>query len=91
MAMGFLVLVGIGVIVLSFAAFGYYGIPVAIVGIAALGFLFANRAKRAAGGAGDGDGPGQDRPGGPTHKREAYAHTGQAYMTPEQMKRARAR
>ena len=91
MAMGFLVLVGIGVIVLSFAAFGYYGVPVAIVGVAALGFLVANRAKRAAGGPGDGDGPGQDKPGGPAHKREDYAHTGQAYMTPEQMKRADAR
>ena len=91
MAMGFLVLVGIGVIVLSFAAFGYYGVPVGIVGVAALGLLVANRAKRAGGGPGDGDGPGQDKPGrgSAAHKREDYAHTGQAYMTPEQMKRAR--
>ena len=91
MAMGFLVLVFILLVIGSFAAFGYYGIPVVIVGLIGLGVLFANRAKRAAGGPGDGDGPGEDSRGGPTHKREDYAHTGQAYMTPEQMKRAGAR
>ena len=91
MAMGFVVLVFIMLAVGSFAAFGYFGIPVAIVGLIGLGVLFANRAKRAAGGPGDGDGPGQDSPGGPKHKREDYAHTGQANMTPEQMKRADAR
>ena len=85
--MGFVILVFIMLAVGSFAAFGYYGIPVVIVGLISLGVLFANRAKRAAEGAAKGT-P-QDRPGGPTHKREDYAHTGQAYMTPDQMKRAR--
>ena len=91
MAMGFVVLVFIMLVAGWFVAFGYYGVPVVIVGLMALGVLFANRAKRAAGGPGDGDGPGQDSPGGPKHKREDYAHTGQANMTPEQMKRSRAR
>ena len=91
MAMGFAVLVGIGVLVLSIAAFGYYGIPVGIVLTGVFVGFAASRAKKAAG-----PGPGgeasrpHDTAGGPTHKREEYAHTGQAYMTPEQMKRARA-
>jgi hypothetical protein len=87
--MGFVVLVFILLAVGSFAAFGYYGIPVVIVGLIALGVLFANRAKRAAEGSPAGKGTPQDSSGGPTHKREDYAHTGQAYMTPDQMKRAR--
>ncbi len=91
MAMGFVVLVGIGVIVLSFVAFGYYGLPVGIVLAAVMvGFVarLARKKGSAPGGGSESSRP-QDRPGGPTHKREAYAHTGQAYMTPEQMRRAR--
>ena len=87
MAMGFVILVFILLVIGSFAAFGYYGIPVVIVGLIGLGILFANRAKRVA--KGDDKGTPHDKPGGATHKREDYAHTGQAYMTPEQMKRAR--
>ena len=90
MAMGFVVLVGIGIIVLSFAAFGYYGIPVGLVLAGMLAGLFLSRMKKHAGpGKGGESSRPHDQPGGPTHKREEYAHTGQAYMTPDQMKRAR--
>ena len=90
MAMGFLVLVGIGVVVLSFAAFGYYGIPAGIILAGAIIGVALSRMKKSAGpGAGSESSRPQDSAGGPTHKREEYAHTGQAYMTPEQMKRAR--
>ena len=91
MAFGFAILAVALLLLVAFAGLGYYAIPIGIVGFAALGFLFANRAKKA-GGSGSGDGPGQDShaPGErPAHKREEYAHTGQAYMTPEQMRRAR--
>ena len=93
MAMGFVVLVGIGVIVLSFVGFGYYGLPVGIVLAAVFaGFVLRLGKKKGAGpGKGSESDRPQDRAGGPTHKREAYAHTGQAYMTPEQMKRAQSR
>ncbi len=90
MAMGFAVMVGIGVIVLSFAAFGYYGLPVGIVLAGAVVGLALSRLKKHRGaGAGSESSRPHDSAGGPTHKREEYAHTGQAYMTPEQMKRAR--
>ena len=90
MGMGFAILAGIGVLVLSIAAFGYYGLPVGIVMTGLFVGFAASRAKKHAG-----PGPGgeatrpHDTAGGPTHKREEYAHTGQAYMTPEQMRRAR--
>ena len=88
--MGFVVLVGIGVIVLSFAAFGYYGIPVGLVLAGMFAGLVLSRMRKNAGpGAGGEANRPHDSAGGPTHKREEYAHTGQAYMTPEQMKRAR--
>lgn len=88
MAFGFVILLGLLLIVAALAGLGYYGIPVAIVLVGALGFLFANRLKKT-GGPGEGTSPGHDDPGGETHQREGYAHTGQATMTPEQMKRAR--
>ena len=91
MAFGFVILVGIGILVLSFAAFGYYGIPVGIV----LAAVFAGFVLRLASKKGDSPGGGsessraQDSAGGPAHQAEGYAHTGQAHMTPDQMKRAR--
>ena len=91
MAMGFVVLVGIGVLVLSIAAFGYYGIPVGLVLAGMFVGLFLSRMKKSAAGEGGEASRPHDSPGGPAHKREDYAHTGQAYMTPEQMQRARAR
>ena len=91
MAFGFAILAVVLLLLVAFAGLGFYAIPVGIVGVIALVVLFGSRAKKA-GGTGSGDGPGQDShaPGErPTHSREEYAHTGQAYMTPEQMRRAR--
>jgi hypothetical protein len=92
MAFGFVILAVVLLLLVAFAGLGIYAIPVGIVGVIALVVLFGSRAKKAGGSPGSGDGPGQDshaRGERPTHKREEYAHTGQAYMTPEQMRRAR--
>ena len=92
MAFGFAILAALLLLLVAFGGLGYYAIPIGIVGFLALGFLVANRAKRTGGAPGGGSESSkpQDSGGGPTHKREEYAHTGQAYMTPEQMKRARS-
>ena len=90
MAFGFLILAAILLGVVAIAGLGIYAVPVVLVGLGSLAFLYANRAKRVADTEADKGTP-QDSKGGPEHKREDYAHTGQAHMTPEQMRGADAR
>ena len=87
MGFGFVILAFLGLMVVAILGLGIWAVPVVLVGLASLAFLFANRAKRVA--KETDPGTPHDTPGGPEHVREGYAHEGQAHMTPEQMERAR--
>jgi hypothetical protein len=90
MAFGFVILAFLLLLAAAFFGLGIWAVPVGLLALGAAVFLFVNRAKRVAEGGGKGTSPGHSSGAGGTHQREDYAHTGQAYMTPEQMKRSRA-